>query len=129
MSELQSLTGTHTLRNALGPDAEELLATHRATGGAVGALAADVLEAAGEVDGLHNELLDLIDDLQDELSEAELGSLDLLLLLLQRTGTDLEALADRFDQQRDELDRLLTGLRSELDRPTGRRETLTPDIP
>ncbi|MEU7317197.1 hypothetical protein [Streptomyces sp. NPDC007083] len=106
MSEPQPLTGTRAVREALGPDAEELLATQRATGGAVGALATAVQEAAREADRLHIDLRDHMDDVRHQLpdlAEADFGFLD----LLQHTGTQLAAHAARCDQQWTELDRLL----------------------
>ncbi|MGI5353002.1 hypothetical protein ACQEU8_33210 [Streptomyces sp. CA-250714] len=112
------LTGTRAVRDALGPDAEKALDTHRATGGAVGDLAAAVQEAAGEADRLHIELRDHMDDVRQQLpdlAEADFGFLD----LLQHTGTQLAALAARCDQQWSELDRLLGYLCRALARPTG----------
>ncbi len=118
MSELQPLTGTRAVHDALGPGAAELLATHRATGGAAGALAAAAEEASAEADRLHSELRDHFDDVLHELpelAEADSGALH----LLQHTGTHLAVLAARCDQQWAELDSLLGCFRQAMARPTG----------
>ncbi|WP_019356446.1 hypothetical protein [Streptomyces sp. AA1529] len=120
MSEPQPLTGTRAVRDALGPGAGKVLATHRASGGAVGALAAAVEDAAGEADRLHADLCDQVDDLlhePPELAEADSSTLH----LLQHAGTHLAVLAARCDQQWADLDTLLSYLRHATSQPNDPR--------